>query len=400
MEMMTTMDALATYWPVFAVSFGVSLGMTPVCRRFALARRIVDRPDDYLKPHDKPTPYLGGVAIFLGWVAGLALAAWMYATGDESASGSTGASVNGTRMVGILIAGTFIMDVGLIDDVRQVSPAGRLAATLAAGVMLVFCGVGDDFVLGLAEQIWPALLTDGRWLAVALSVPLTLLIVVGACNAVNVLDGLDGLCAGVLGIVCTGYLGLALYLRAGSDWNAMDVQRVVLSLAVMGAAFGFLPYNRHPATIFMGDAGSMFLGLNAAVLILLFAESVSLKFALAGLMVFGLPVADMSLAMVRRRRAGKPLMQGDRSHFYDQLVDRGHSVPKVVTVAYVLAAMCVVLGWAAIVLPAPYVILLYVGAVVATVTVITRAGMVRTPGAPGLRPSETAAREAPDGRGG
>ena len=390
------MDVLAAYWPVLAVSFGVSLMMTPICRRFALARRIVDRPDDYLKPHNKPIPYLGGVAIFLGWGAGLALAAWMYATGNEPAPGSTGASMNPTMMVGILVAGTFILAVGLLDDVRHVSPAGRLAVTAASGVVLVVCGVGDGFLSGLAEQVWPALSTDGRWLAVAASVPLTLFIVVGACNATNVLDGLDGLCAGVVGIICAGYLGLALYVRTGSNWEAVDVQRVVLSLALMGAAFGFLPYNRHPATVFMGDAGSMFLGMNAAVLILLLAESGRLKFALAGLMVFGLPVADMSLAMVRRRRAGKPLMEGDRSHFYDQLVDRGCPVPRVVAFGYMLAAVCVVLGWAAIALRTAQVVLLYAVAAVVAATAIARAGMVRTNV---LRSPETAARETSDNQG-
>ena len=98
----------------------------------------------------------------------------------------------------------------------------------------------------------------------------------------------------------------------------------------------------------MGDAGSMFLGMNAAILILLFPEAAVLKFALAGLVVFGLPVADMSLAMFRRWRGGRPLMQGDRSHFYDQLIDRGYSVPRVVAIAYALAAVYVGLGWAAI----------------------------------------------------
>ena len=371
-------ELVAVYWPVLAVSFGVSLVMTPVCRRFARDHRIVDRPDDYLKPHHKTIAYLGGVAIYLGWAAGLVLALGMFATGDASAAGSARASMDVTMMIGILVAGTFVMVLGLLDDVRHVSPAGRLVVTLALGILLVACGLGDDLVLVLTRQVGLDFLPDSPLLGLALSVPVTLFVVMGACNATNVLDGLDGLCAGVMGIIFAGYLGLAAYLHAGSAWQPYDVQRIVLSSAVMGAAFGFLPYNRHPATIFMGDAGAMFLGMNAAILILLFAETAELKFALAGLMVFALPVTDMALAMFRRRRAGKPMMQGDRSHFYDQLVDRGYPVPRVVTIAYALAAGYVLLGWAAMILATRYLILLYVLAVTATVAAIKAAKMSRT----------------------
>ncbi|MCK4659035.1 MAG: undecaprenyl/decaprenyl-phosphate alpha-N-acetylglucosaminyl 1-phosphate transferase [Phycisphaerae bacterium] len=371
-------ELIAAYWPVLAAAFGISAIMTPVCRRFALAHKIVDRPDDYLKPHHKPIAYLGGVAIFAGWAAGLAVAVWLYATGDESATGSAQASMDMTMMIGIGIAATLTMAVGLLDDVRHVSPVVRLLVTLSLGILLVVCGLGDDFVLVFARQLGLTFLPESRWLALVLSMPLTLFIIMGACNATNVLDGLDGLCAGVLGISFVGFLGLACYLHLAGDWQPHDVQRVVLPLAAMGGAFGFLLYNRHPAAIFMGDAGSMFLGINAAILILLFAETAVFKFALAGLMVFALPVVDMSLAMVRRKRAGKPMMQGDRSHFYDQLVDRGYPVPKVVSIAYGLAGGYVLLGWSAVALPTVWVVVLYVAAGAATVAVIVRAKMIRT----------------------
>lgn len=392
----TFSEIIGAYWPVLVVSWGVAFVMTPLCRKFALAQKIVDRPDDYLKPHDKPIAYLGGVAIFLGWAGGMAVAISLYLTGDPSATGSARATMDATMMIGILVAGTFIMVLGLFDDVRHVSPLGRLLVTLALGILLVVCGLGDDFVLVFARQAGASFLPDARWLGLVLSVPVTVFVIMGACNATNVLDGLDGLCAGVLGIINVGFLGLALavvYLHTRSDWQPHDVQRVVLSLAAIGAVFGFLPYNRHPASIFMGDAGSMFLGMNAAILILLFAETAVFKFALAGVVVFALPVADMSLAMFRRRRAHKPMMQGDRSHFYDQLVDRGYAVPKVAIIAYVLACVYVLLGWTAIVLPTCYVILVYVVAAVATVVAVSAARMVRTDSPP---PVETQANESPE----
>ena len=370
-------EVLATYWPVLAVAFGVSWVMTPLCRRFALAHRIVDRPDDFLKPHKKPIAYLGGVAIFLGWTAGLGCALGCGVGHSPAAPGLGGAGPDWTLLIGVFVAAAFITAIGLLDDIRHVSPMGRLAVTLALGVLLMVCGVGDDWVLVFARQGGLHFLPDTREVALAVSAPLTLFIIVGACNATNVLDGMDGLCGGVLGIVYAGYAGLAIYLLAHGGGGPADVQRVILSLAAMGAVLGFLPHNRHPATIFMGDAGSMFLGLNAAVLILLLAETAMVRFALAGLVVFALPVVDMALAMFRRWRAGRPMMQGDRSHFYDQLVDRGWSVPRVAAIAYAWAAGYVLLGWAATFFSTGAVVVLYTAAAAATVLGIVRARMVR-----------------------
>ncbi|MFH0981171.1 MAG: MraY family glycosyltransferase [Planctomycetota bacterium] len=370
----TWVEIISAYWPVLAVSFGVSLVMTPLCRRFALAHQIVDRPDDYLKPHHKPIPYMGGVAIFLGWAVGLALAAARFGTGPAPPA------MDLALLVGIGLAGTFTMVIGLLDDVRHVRPVGRLLAACTLGILLIVCGLGDDFVFVFLKKWGVSFLPEDRWVGLALSMPFTLFIIMGACNATNVLDGLDGLCAGVMGVVYTGYVGLALVLHARSDVQPCDVQRLVLSLAALGATLGFLPYNRYPATIFMGDAGSMFLGMNAAILILLFAEAAVLKFALAAIMVFALPVADMSLAMFRRWRAGRPLMLGDRSHFYDQLVDRGRSVPRVVALVYALAAGYTLLGWAAVALPTRLVVVLYAAAVVATVVAVVVARMVHRAG--------------------
>ena len=373
-------EIIIAYWPVFVVSFAVALMATPLCRRFALARRIVDLPDDYLKPHAKPVAYLGGVAIFLGWVAGVAVAARICTTADGVAGEATGGLIGFPVMLGIVIAGTLITGLGLLDDIRYVTPTVRLLVTLALGGLLLVCGLGDDFAMAFVRQTGVAVGGDQRWLALVVSAPIALFVTVGACNAVNVLDGLDGLCAGVLTIIHLGFLGLALYLHTRGAWSPGDVRGVVLSLAVCGAALGFLPYNRHPASIFMGDAGSMLLGLNAAILLLLFAETVVLRFALAALVIFTVPVADMSLAMFRRRRAGIPMMRGDRSHFYDQLVDRGYAVPKVAGIAYALAAGYVVLGWGAMVLATPYSVVLCVVTASATVAAVVLAKMVRADG--------------------
>jgi UDP-GlcNAc:undecaprenyl-phosphate GlcNAc-1-phosphate transferase len=181
----------------------------------------------------------------------------------------------------------------------------------------------------------------------------------------------------VLGIISLGFLLLSSHLALKNPGDVNNPVRLALCLSILGAALGFLPYNVNPAKIFMGDAGSMLLGLNAAILILLFFEAAYLRLTLGALMVFGLPIADMLMTLVRRWRNGRPVMQGDRSHFYDQLVDRGLSVRRVVMISYVLTLMFVAMGCLAIVLRGRFLIPIYGLFVVAVVLGINRLGMVR-----------------------
>jgi len=321
------------YWPVAACSFGVAVAATPICRAFARARKIVDRPDDFLKPHKKPIPYLGGVAIFLGWAAGIGVAVALKRFPIEPGF-----------MWGILAAGLAIMVVGLFDDIRMMRPHVKLALNIAVGLFLLWLGVGRN-VFGVIIQA--TVLRDDpsvHWLELFFSIPFGLFIVVGACNATILIDGVDGLCGGVLGIISIGFFVLAVHMACWRPDQAITHERGVLSLAMLGAAVGFLPYNRNPASIFMGDAGSMLLGLNAAVLIMMFCEPGRLRWMLGAIVVFGLPIADMTLTLLRRWRNAQPLMIGDRSHFYDQLVDRGYSVRQVVAISYALAFVFAVVG--------------------------------------------------------
>lgn len=357
-------ELLGLFWPVGAVAFGITLGMTPLCRFIAMKNAIVDRPDDFLKPHGRPIPYLGGVAVFLGWGAGIAVAVLV-----EAINVRTGV------MLGIALAGMTIMLVGLFDDLRCMAPKLKLVLNIAVAVWLLILGIGDELVGVLTMPVFgPAGIQD-RWLELIYSVPVMLFIVVGACNATNLIDGMDGLCAGVLGIVCLGFLVLALNLRAYSNLP-IENERIVLTLAMLGAAMGFLPFNRNPAKIFLGDAGSMLLGLNAAILILLFGETHLFRWMIGALMVFGLPIADMLLTLARRWRNGRPLMIGDRSHFYDQLRDRGLSVKRVVTISYLLTLAFAVVGASVIYLRTRYAILVYGLALVAALVAVWRFNMV------------------------
>lgn len=374
-------EVVRTYWPILAISFGVSLLATPVCRWYARRRKIVDRPDDFLKPHKQPIPYLGGVGIFLGWIAGLVAALLLFdGPLKDNVTPRSGPSMNVSVAMAVMLAGAVVVGIGLFDDLRMLSPKVKLAGVALVTAWLIYMGVGDDTIYIALRAITSAHAEFPHWLIVVYSIPVTLFFTLGACNATNLIDGLDGLCSGVLGLIAAGFLILAVNLHiinSWDPWDPWDVLRVVLCLAMMGAALGFLPYNRNPATIFMGDAGSMLLGLNAAILLLLFAKSNALRWLLGSLMVFGLPLADMTLALVRRWRNGRPVMQGDRSHFYDQLVDRGLPVRRVVGISYALTAFFAVAGCLAIGVRTRYLIPLYGLVILAVIYAVQRFDMVR-----------------------
>lgn len=347
MDTITFKQVVQVYWPVLAVSFLIALVATPICRAVAHRFGIVDKPDAWLKPHEKPVAYLGGVAIYFAWAGGIVFGLGWLTRADAPYS----IAYDATTMAGILLGGTLIMGIGLFDDLRVMSPRWKLIGNIGVAFVLISVGLGDDFMASFLERFGVQFEASERWLLYLYTVPLTVFIVVGACNATNLLDGLDGLCSGVSGIIAFGFLVLSVHLHMSySEWTPSAVQRVVIALAMMGGALGFLPYNRNPASIFMGDAGSILLGFNAALMILMFAESRTARWMIGAIVVVGLPIADMVLTLARRWRAQRPLMQGDRSHFYDQLCDRGYTTRQVVVISYALAALfagagCVVTIW-------------------------------------------------------
>lgn len=357
----------------------MTLAVGPFCRRAALRWNVVDRPDDWLKPHKLPVPYLGGIGILLGWVAGLALALRLYRPDYPWPLTELHPILRTWGMVGIILAGIAATLLGLIDDLVSIRPGAKLAGLGVVTAILLGFGMGHDGFLGFVRFLERFLPQEQAWFRVASAIGITTLFVMGSCNAVNLIDGLDGLCAGVMGIAAAGFLALAVHMHLHGDEQVLPLNtaRIVLSFALMGASLGFLPYNRNPARMFMGDAGSMLLGMNAAVLILLFAQSHAIRWLCGALMVFGLPLCDMVLTLVRRSRAGRKLMLGDRSHYYDQLIDRGWSVRRVVRTSYALSLGFGLLGCSAIVVRTRYLIPLYFTVLVALAIFVARAGMLR-----------------------
>jgi UDP-GlcNAc:undecaprenyl-phosphate GlcNAc-1-phosphate transferase len=310
------------------IALAVAAFSTPLAAQLARRMGVMDMPDTFLKPHARPIPYLGGLAICLGWAVSVGLAI---------GSGIAPAAA----LAPILLGGIGMSVLGLLDDARDIPPKVRLAigAVIIAAV-LVSTRTGFRLVDSLLLPVGIAL---PEALSVPLSLGLSIFIVLGACNSTNLIDGLDGLCTGVTAIISLSFFLLAAHLAIYKEEQSHAV-RLVLALAMAGATIGFLPWNFNPARIFMGDAGSVLLGFNCGILILLFAEWGIVRWVVGALLIFALPVFDTALAMFRRWNSGKSMFAGDRSHFYDQLVQRGLSVKQTVLVCYALTVFFALAG--------------------------------------------------------
>lgn len=373
----TALDVLQPYhlWLLMA-ALAVTIMVTPIVRAIAISRQIYDLPDAGLKPHDKPIPYLGGLAIYLGWAAGLLAAMALVPAGQFS-------DASRSIVWYLLAGGTLMMLTGLIDDLFDLSPRTKLLCELSVAGLLLYGGIGRK--VALVFWGWTGIVLPEQVLLTA-SFAITVFIVMGAGNATNLIDGLDGLCSGVTGILSIGFVVIAAHLAlyslnapsAGGDLlDPVAPVRLIVSLSLLGACLGFLRYNFNPAQVFMGDAGSLLLGFNAAAMLLLFADRGILRWFIGACMVFSLPVFDTALAITRRWLNGRPLFKGDRSHFYDQLRDRGYSVRQTVLICYVLTAALAAIGCLVLFIRTRYALLIFVGVVLTAIATVIRMGMLR-----------------------
>jgi UDP-GlcNAc:undecaprenyl-phosphate GlcNAc-1-phosphate transferase len=346
------------------IAFVVTVFATPLAAQVAKRFGVMDLPDRNLKPHVRPVPYLGGAAICLGWSVALVVA--LLTRRDE---------IDWRMLVPIMLGGIGLSVVGLLDDLRDVPPKARIAVGAAIIVIvMILTGVGDMLAVSFLQYVH---IHPPPLVAAPICFILGLFIVLGACNSTNLIDGLDGLCAGVTAIISLGFFILAASLAVLHYRSEADPLRLVLAVAMFGASVGFLPLNFNPAKIFMGDAGSVLIGFNCGIMILLFDERGHLRWMLGSVMIFAVPIFDTALAIVRRWRSGRSIFAGDRSHFYDQLVDRGMSVRKVVIISYALTGFYGALGCVPIWLRLRYTVPLYAFVVLATVAVVVFTGMAR-----------------------
>jgi UDP-GlcNAc:undecaprenyl-phosphate GlcNAc-1-phosphate transferase len=367
-------DVLSPYVYVFYAAFLISFIFTPIMRSIAMYYDIVDRPDQTRKMHSAPVAYLGGVAVFMGWVAGLAMTQLHIPLAEIG--------MEHLRVkISIVIGASLIIVLGLWDDLRHIKPWIKIAGQIAAALLLLTKGVGvnclapviDPINLRLANSFGPHFIVPETLIPILSSIVVVVL-VVGCCNATNLLDGLDGLCGGVTAVIAAGFLFLAVHLATHwvSDLNPL---RVVLSLALLGAVLGFVPFNFNPASIFMGDTGSMFLGYACAVMIILLMSSAS-KWFLASMVMFALPVLDTALAFARRWVNRRPLFSADSHHFHHQMVARGYSVRKTVIVSYGLAIGFCLLGTLIVYMRTRYAVAFYLVIFGSIIVAAYKMGMV------------------------
>ena len=368
---------------VFVASLLLSLLTTPLFRWIALRRGICDRPDLAVKIHTRPIPYLGGCAIWLAWTLPLAF----YLCWCEPQKTSTA--------VALLAGGVVAFLTGLMDDLTDLRPWLKLLGQASAGVILLAGGV---YWFAYPYLGWlPALnFPPDAWFVWVFCIAMHFLVVIGATNATNLLDGLDGLCSGVSAIVSVGFLLLATSLTAWArpEWFERAVHYehtrliMVVAFALAGAAIGFLPYNFKPARIFMGDAGSVFIGyVLAAMMIMFSSRRISRagqdlfgnpKWFVGALFIFGLPIFDTGLALLRRILNRRPIMMPDRSHFYNQLVDRlGLSVLGTVGLLYTISLLFAAVGLLVLYIRGRYATALYAGAGLVFLIAAWRLGFLR-----------------------
>lgn len=329
------------YLLVVFIAAGVTYLLGGLVRRFALATHAVTPIRDR-DVHTTLIPRLGGVAILGGIAVAILVSSHLPFLGVIPDVGQDARA--------LLLAGAVICLVGVIDDYVDLDPVAKLAGqVLAAGIVVVF---------GVQLNWLPLPNGTPLGLTPSLGAALTTLIIVGAANAVNFIDGLDGLCAGV---VCLGASAFFFYCYQLFSENSLNraTTATVVTAAVAGACLGFLPHNFYPAKIFMGDSGAMLLGLLLAASTIsltgyldpaVIAETpdsrTSLLPALLPLvlpvMVMALPFIDMLLAVVRRALKGKMPLEADyadRRHLHHRLLDAGHSHPRSVLILYVWAGL-------------------------------------------------------------
>lgn len=289
----------------------ISLFLVPIVSKLAIKIGAVDKPNER-KVHSKIMPRMGGLAIYIAFSVVLWLSQEMT-----------------TELIGLFIGGTVLVIVGIIDDKTDMPAKVKLLGQIVAAAIVVGCGVRVDFMTNV-------FLGNIYQLSI-FSIPFTLIWIVGITNAVNLIDGLDGLAAGtsIIAAITMAIVGFASgqYVMA------------YLAMILAGATIGFLRYNFYPAEIFMGDTGSMFLGYNLSVLAIMgFAKSFTLLSLVTPLLVLAIPILDTFFAIVRRKMNNRPIFKPDKEHLHHCLLKYGFSHRDTVLIIYAVSAILAICG--------------------------------------------------------
>lgn len=310
---------IGTIIAAFAIAAVLSYFFTPPVKNFAHKVGAIDVPKDARRMHKKPIPRLGGLAIYGGFLCSILIFGQL----DET-------------MLCVLLGAAIIVALGIFDDVLALGAKLKFVVQIVAAAIPVCIG---NLQIGLFTNLNPLSDTPFVHLGI-LAVPVTIIWIVGITNAVNLIDGLDGLAVGVSSIAAITMLAVALLTG--------NMPIAITMAALAGACIGFMPYNLNPAKIFMGDTGSTFLGYMLATVSImgLFKFYAVISFAVPFL-ILGLPIFDTANAIIRRVAAGRSPMSPDRGHVHHKLIDMGFNQKQAVAILYAISAT---LGLTAVVL--------------------------------------------------
>jgi UDP-GlcNAc:undecaprenyl-phosphate GlcNAc-1-phosphate transferase len=328
---------MKTITAVFLLALATTYLLTPWVRRLAIRAGALDIPDAR-RVHTEPIPRWGGLAIYIGvavgMLAGLARL-YLLAPSDSVFLGRV------LQFLGLLLVGTGVLVVGMLDDRKQFSALVQMGALLLAGLVVQLFGVQIE---GFAAPIGGKF-SEARWIPLgAWAIPITALWIFVVSKTMDTIDGLDGLAAGVSAIAALALALMALQAADLLDQPYPNWLIAITAAAIAGAAGGFLRYNFNPARIFMGTGGAQFLGFMLGGLSVIGAFKTATAFAIAiPVLVFGLPFLDAGLAVVRRLLSGQPIHKPDKKHIHHQLLERGLNQRQTVLILYgIAAAMAVV----------------------------------------------------------
>jgi len=345
---------MITYGLVYLLTALVAVILTPAVARLARALKIVDRPG-VRKVHAEAVPRLGGAAVAISIAAGICIALML----DGDAGAAIRASLG--QVAALFVAALFICLIGLIDDIRPLSARTKLLAQIIAATAVCAFGIRIEQIGMKNLFVWRF-----GWL----SWPLTVFWIISITNAMNLIDGLDGLAAGISAITCA-VIGLFA-------WYTGRAAMVVLAAVMLGSLTGFLFFNFNPAKIFLGDSGSMFLGFFLATSSVMFAtKSAALTAMAVPTLALGVPILDTITSIVRRTANRRSPFQSDRGHIHHRLIEAGMKQRHAVILIYLVTAASAGIGMLAIFTQDAGTLVILAGAMIPLVLVFRMFGAMR-----------------------
>lgn len=297
------------YIVAILLAFVLSLFLTPVAKKLAIKMGAIDVPTDKRRVHTKPIPRMGGLAIY----AAFTICMFLFSDIDSQ------------KLLGIFIGSTILVITGMVDDIKPLRASLKLLIQIVAALVLVKFGFRIEFLSNFLND-------QGYIFFDGLSIPITVIWIVGITNTINLVDGLDGL--------ATGIATIAALTFAYVSYSTGNVQVAVLSLMLAGASLGFLPHNFNPASIFMGDTGAYFLGfVLAAISIEGTLKGTTALTLIVPVLALGLPIFDTTFAIIRRAFNKKPIFGADKGHFHHRLLHIGMDQRRAVLVIYFISIL-------------------------------------------------------------